>query len=194
MAQRMPLPLTVSCFSKIQIGFTFPAHPGSPGDRAVKRVCVCVPEGSTLIFLDTWISSLHCVRWVERSLHAKKSSSIHPVASTERRLVTDKDTGLVSAEAQHQVGNKISLQSEQWATSPDAASAAADGHSSSTPDRRRQTAEHPGKTYSLRYFLPHPPPSRDFARTSNITWKWRAPTENWQLEGHGTQPVCTMLA
>ena len=32
----------VSCFSKIQIGFTFlvPAHPGSPGQRAVKRVCV----------------------------------------------------------------------------------------------------------------------------------------------------------
>ena len=29
-AQLMPLPLTVSCFSKIQIGFTFlvPAHPG----------------------------------------------------------------------------------------------------------------------------------------------------------------------
>ena len=41
MAQLMPLPLTVSCFSKIQIGFT-PAHPGSPGKRAVKRVCVCV--------------------------------------------------------------------------------------------------------------------------------------------------------
>jgi len=38
MAQLMPLPLTVSCFSKIQIGFTFllPAHPGSPGQRAVK--------------------------------------------------------------------------------------------------------------------------------------------------------------
>ena len=44
MAQLMPLPLTVSCFSKIQIGFTFlvPAHPGSLGKRAVKRVCVCV--------------------------------------------------------------------------------------------------------------------------------------------------------
>ena len=44
MAQPMPLPLTVSCFSKIQIGFTFlvRAHPGSPGQRAVKRVCVCV--------------------------------------------------------------------------------------------------------------------------------------------------------
>jgi len=42
--QLMPLPLTVSCFSKIQIGFTslVPAHPGSPGQRAVKRVCVCV--------------------------------------------------------------------------------------------------------------------------------------------------------
>ena len=44
MAQLMPLPLTVSCFSKIQIGFAFlvPAHPGSPGKRAVKRVCVAV--------------------------------------------------------------------------------------------------------------------------------------------------------
>jgi len=44
MAQLMPLPLTVSCFSKIQIGFTFlvPAEPGSSRKRAVKRVCVCV--------------------------------------------------------------------------------------------------------------------------------------------------------
>ena len=44
MAPLMPLPLTVSCFSKIQIGFTFlvPAHLGSPRQRAVKRVCVCV--------------------------------------------------------------------------------------------------------------------------------------------------------
>ena len=44
MVQLMPLPLTVSCCSKIQIGFTFlvPAHPGSPGQRAIKRACVCV--------------------------------------------------------------------------------------------------------------------------------------------------------
>jgi len=44
MAQLLPLPLAVSCFSKIQIGFTFlvPAHLGSPGQRAVKQVCVCV--------------------------------------------------------------------------------------------------------------------------------------------------------
>jgi len=44
MAQLMPLPLTVSCFSEIQIGFTVlvPAHPSSPRQRAVKHVCVCV--------------------------------------------------------------------------------------------------------------------------------------------------------
>jgi len=43
-AQLMPLPLTVSCFNKIQTGFTFlvPADAGSPGQRADKRVCVCV--------------------------------------------------------------------------------------------------------------------------------------------------------
>ena len=44
MAQLMPLPLTVSCFSKIQIGFTFwvPADLGSPGKRPLNGVCVCV--------------------------------------------------------------------------------------------------------------------------------------------------------
>ena len=43
-AQLMPLPLTVSCFSEIQIGFTFlvPAHLGSPGKRAIKRVNGCM--------------------------------------------------------------------------------------------------------------------------------------------------------
>jgi len=42
MAQLLPLPLTVSCFSKVHVGFAFlvPAHLGSPGQRAVKRVCV----------------------------------------------------------------------------------------------------------------------------------------------------------
>ena len=44
LAQLMPLPLTVSCFSEIQTGSTFlvPAYLGSPRQRAVKRVCVCV--------------------------------------------------------------------------------------------------------------------------------------------------------
>ena len=45
-AQLMPMPLTVSCFSEIQTGFTFlvPANPGSPGQRAVKRLCVGLLE------------------------------------------------------------------------------------------------------------------------------------------------------
>jgi len=46
MAQLMPLPLTVSYFSKIQIGFTFlvPAHLGRPGKGPLNGcVCVCVP-------------------------------------------------------------------------------------------------------------------------------------------------------
>ena len=43
-AQLMPLPLTVTCFSKIPIGFTFLvlADPGSLGQRAVMGVCVFV--------------------------------------------------------------------------------------------------------------------------------------------------------
>jgi len=45
MAQLMPLPLTVSCFTKIQTGFTFqvPADPSSPGKgplNARARVCI----------------------------------------------------------------------------------------------------------------------------------------------------------
>ena len=45
MAELMPLPLNVSCFSKIQIGVTFLvlAHPGSPGKGPLNgRACVCV--------------------------------------------------------------------------------------------------------------------------------------------------------
>ena len=45
MAQLMPLPLTVSCFSEIQIGFTFLvlAHRVVPDNGPLNvRVCVCV--------------------------------------------------------------------------------------------------------------------------------------------------------
>ena len=68
MAQLMPLPLTVSCFSRIQIGFTFlvPAHTGSPGKRAVKRVCVCVCLASYIPRSSedrsSWIFFIHVVR------------------------------------------------------------------------------------------------------------------------------------
>ena len=42
-AQLTPLPLTVSCFCRTQIDFTFlvPAHLGSHGKGAIKRLCVC---------------------------------------------------------------------------------------------------------------------------------------------------------
>jgi len=72
MTQLMPLPLTISCSSKIQIGFTFlvQAHLGSAGQRAVKRVCMCVCyleknafSGLTLL-----------VGWQERHLACKKLS------------------------------------------------------------------------------------------------------------------------
>ena len=68
MAQLMPLPLTVSCFSKIQIGFTFlvPAQAGGPGKRAVKRVCVCVcvlfvSISQVICCEDRLLNDLYCV-------------------------------------------------------------------------------------------------------------------------------------
>ena len=43
----MPLPLTVSCFSKIQIDCTFlvPARLGCRGQRAIKRACASESVG-----------------------------------------------------------------------------------------------------------------------------------------------------
>ena len=57
-AQLMPLPLTVSCFSKVQICFTFtvPAHPGIPGQRAIKRVGVGGTAGQANIVLRPLLS------------------------------------------------------------------------------------------------------------------------------------------
>jgi len=50
-AQLMPLPLTVSCFSKIQIGFTFlvPAHLGSPRKGPLKGVCDAEKRANVLL-------------------------------------------------------------------------------------------------------------------------------------------------
>jgi len=58
-AQLMLLPLTISCFSKTRIGFTLlvPAHAGSPGQRAVKRVCVSVTDGQYDTMLDLCLPS-----------------------------------------------------------------------------------------------------------------------------------------
>ena len=61
------VPLTVSCFSKIQIGFTFlvPAHLGSPGKRAVKQVCVVFRRQITRDVKSVW-----CVGSVRRPVRA----------------------------------------------------------------------------------------------------------------------------
>jgi len=68
MAQLMSLPLTVSCFSKIQIGFTclVLAYLGSPGKRAIKRVCVCVCGISWTICKQ---SAHRCRQITMRALH-----------------------------------------------------------------------------------------------------------------------------
>jgi len=94
MTQLMPLPLTVSCFSKIQTGFTFqvPAHPGTPGQRAVKWVCVCVytahlctavladfmmlfyePENPHCPFLG--LTQVHTYFWILHQVNLQDSSS-----------------------------------------------------------------------------------------------------------------------
>jgi len=66
MAQLMPLPLTVSCFSKIKIGFTFlvPAHPGSPGKGPLNGcVCVCVETSFSFIVKPVLVLCLLAVWW-----------------------------------------------------------------------------------------------------------------------------------
>ena len=70
MAQQIPLPLTVFCFSKIQIGFTFlvPAHPGSPRQRAVKTcvfVCAYFTFGTTSVFIMLFrLYTVNRLKWI----------------------------------------------------------------------------------------------------------------------------------
>ena len=90
----MPLPLTVSCFSKIQIGFTFlvPAHPGSPGQRAVKRVCVCVDNNDDIIMIHILFAEAEAdltgVNFVYIALVLDVTSLVRDVrATTEKQVV-----------------------------------------------------------------------------------------------------------
>ena len=77
MAQLMPLPPTVSCFSKIQIGFTVTflvlAHLGSPGQRAVKRVGVCVYQEQCEMVHTNGARKL--ARWLQAQRSAYSASS-----------------------------------------------------------------------------------------------------------------------
>ena len=82
MAQLMPLPLTVSCFSKIQIGFTFllPAHLGSPGKRAIKQVCVCVCVTVVITHLKSflYIIFLLCTCFCAHVFRQQKKFQLNP--------------------------------------------------------------------------------------------------------------------
>jgi len=60
----MPLPLTVSCSSKIQIGFTFlvPAYPGYPGKEAVKWLLLLLLNRTIVkrLAMAEWLKSPNC--------------------------------------------------------------------------------------------------------------------------------------
>ena len=82
MAQLMPLPLIVSCFSKIQIGFTFlvSAHPGSPGKGPLNG-CVCVAEH--LVSVHTNVTAVVSCRFADTDV-------TQPVASSSNTIVTNR--------------------------------------------------------------------------------------------------------
>ena len=104
-AQLMPLPLTVCCFSKIQIGFTFlvPPQLGSPGKgplnvpcvracvraRARARVCVCVclwRDPSSACRCSLLVLSCRCCEagacWTSCRAAAWNASSTRPTAAS----------------------------------------------------------------------------------------------------------------
>ena len=91
-AQLMPLPFTVSCFSKMQIGtFLVWAYPGSPGKRAVKRVCVwCLkphPFFTYLWTLDSWCTAPFMLSDASTTKALKACySTLWPVTQTTRAL------------------------------------------------------------------------------------------------------------
>ena len=85
MAQLMPLPLTVSCFSKIQIGFAYlvPAHLGSPRKKEPLNGCVCVcvtlvqaHPGSPRKTAITRVCMCYCVLVLSVSLSVELMSNI----------------------------------------------------------------------------------------------------------------------
>ena len=94
MAQLMPLPLTVSCFSKIQIGFAFlvPAQLGSPGKMAVKRVCVCLGPGlAFIVYPDTVLrlplSSLWAILFFTMLLFIGLDTQVHYSQRVQENVV-----------------------------------------------------------------------------------------------------------
>ena len=90
MVQLMSMPLTISCFCKIHIGFTFlvPAHPDGPGKRAVKRVCVCMVR-----FFYKSKSGHSCAGWLFCRLHETDDEEAGTEADSSRTRTEGSCTG-----------------------------------------------------------------------------------------------------
>ena len=88
----MPLPLTVSCFSKIQIGFTFlvPAHLGRPGKRAVKCVCVraCVRACVRVSVWECVCNSTSFSFTILTHMHSAKSRTKRHTKNTLKEVIS----------------------------------------------------------------------------------------------------------
>jgi len=85
MAQLMPLPLTVSCFSKIQTGFTFLVQdrPGSPGKGAVNRTCVVDQHDINVNVNDVNVNINSTVSFCNCNAANHLSHTLNPSPSTE---------------------------------------------------------------------------------------------------------------
>jgi len=77
MAQLMPLPLTVSCSSKIEIGFTFlvPAHPGSTGKWPLNG---CVYDRPVYNGRHQWLHGCMCRPIPTQCTHSRMHTGIDP--------------------------------------------------------------------------------------------------------------------
>ena len=89
MAQVMPLPLTVSCFSKIQIGFTFlvPAHPGCPG-----QLTQVVPDKGPLNGVCLLFQILLCCKFSKKIMHVHATHYMTTTKYQGKVTLTDKMT------------------------------------------------------------------------------------------------------
>ena len=108
MAQLMPLPLTVSCFSKIQIGFTYtylvPAHLGSPEKGPLNGcvcVCVCVCVWNRITgSLGRWVTKCDPVSCLVQTCAGEGAEQQEQGAGAADQLVDSSQTG----EDEHDVG------------------------------------------------------------------------------------------
>jgi len=107
MALLMPLPLTVSCFSKIQIGFTFlvSAHLGSPGKGPLNGyVCVCV-----CVFTDQLIMTCFVVLQFRKAIESVVSPGDPRRVLDSFLKIGEGSTGIVCTAVDRKTGRKVAV-------------------------------------------------------------------------------------